>query len=124
MKGKNKSSFKNILTSIILLFVFFAIIASLVAANIKIRKRRSEIISRKENLQKELESIKKLSKALEEEMVGIEDDEYLEKIAREQLGLKLPGEKVVFITREETEEKEEEEKEKEWWDRMKGFFSR
>ena len=125
-RKKEKISLANFFVSIILLFVFFAIIFSLASANIKIKKRRAEIILRTEMIEKEIETIRKISEELENDIAGVDDDDYLEQVAREKLGLKLEGEEVVFITREkeETEEVIEKEKETEGWkNRIKDLWN-
>lgn len=125
-KKREKTSFKYLLLSIILFLVFFAIIFSLISANIRIRQRRAEIILRTEEIKKEIEAVEKISGNLESDIEWIEDDDYLELVAREKLGLKLEGEEVVFITREETKEeeiKEEEKKERGLIDKIKNFFN-
>ncbi len=110
-KAKDNFSLKKFLFLIILFFLFLAMIYSLVSANIRIKRKRVEIILRTENIKKELEASKKLTEMLESEIFGIEDDEYLELVARERLGLKLPGEEVVYITREKEDKEEEMEEE-------------
>ncbi|MFA7385444.1 MAG: septum formation initiator family protein [Candidatus Paceibacterota bacterium] len=127
-KNRDKFSLKNFFISIILFFVFLAITFSLVVANIKIKQRRAEIISRTEIAKKELEALRELTKMLETEITTIDDDEYLELVARERLGLKLEGEEVVFIAREKEEtdnmENEEEKKEEEgWFLKIKDFWN-
>ncbi|MDD2913183.1 MAG: septum formation initiator family protein [Candidatus Pacebacteria bacterium] len=127
-KNRDRFSLKNFFISIILFFVFLAITFSLVVANIKIKQRRAEIISRTEIAKKELEALRELTKMLETEITTIDDDEYLELVARERLGLKLEGEEVVFIAREKEEtdnmENEEEKKEEEgWFLKIKDFWN-
>jgi cell division protein FtsB len=116
-KNKKKKSFKSIVTYLSI-FAFLAFVTFfIVTANIKTRQRRTELISRREALQAEIQRLEEISR-------GLEGEPDLEKIAREQLGLKLEGEEVVFITREEEIKEEETEEEKEsWWIQIKKFFN-
>lgn len=127
--NRDKFSLKNFFISIILFFIFLAIIFSLITANVKIKKRRAEIILRTEIAQKELEALKKLTEILKTEITMVDDDEYLELVARERLGLKLEGEEVVFISREkgeiveEEEQKQQNEDKKGWFYKLKYFWN-
>ena len=116
-KNKKRKSFKNIVTYLLIFaFLVFATFF-IVTANIKTRQRRIELISRRETLQAEIQRLEEISK-------GLQGEPDLEKIAREQLGLKLEGEEVVFITRDEEVIEEEKEKEEEsWWTQIKKFFN-
>lgn len=131
-KGKKeKISIKNLLISIILFFVFFAIMVSLISANIRIKQRRAEIASKTEIIKKEIETLEKITEELENNIEGLGDDYYLEKVAREKLGLKLEGEEVIYITREDRGELEEEKgtgenkeiKNKGWIEKIKDIWS-
>lgn len=126
-KEKKKISLINILITIILFFIFFAIIFSLIIANIRIRQRRAEIMIKTEAIEKEILAIKELTDNLENDIRGIGEDDYLEKIAREKLGLRLEGEEVVFITREKKDDeeflKEIDKKEESIGSKIKSFFN-
>ena len=119
-KNKRENPVWNILASFVLLIFALMIIFFLAKANMRTKERRAELLQRVEILQQEMESLEEIKKRLETETLSIEDDEYLEKVAREQLGLKLPGEEVVYITREEDdgEETEEQEEIMQWWQQI------
>ncbi|MDD5606541.1 MAG: septum formation initiator family protein [Candidatus Pacebacteria bacterium] len=112
MKNKKKQiTLNTILTCLILLLI----VVFLFLNNLRIYRKRAElssIIGQLEDKKKELEDKKK---ELEEKIDGIYTQEYLERIAREQLSLVKPGEQVVVIQELEQEE-EEEEKKTSFWD--------
>ena len=119
-KNKRESPIWNILALIVLCLFVLMVIFSLVKANLLAKERRTELLQRIEVLQEEMEALEEIKKKLETETLNIEDDEYLEKVAREQLGLKLPGEEVVYITREEDDEEQTEEAQeiRQWWQQI------
>ena len=85
--------------------------------------------ARIESLRKEIQILEEKNKELKEEISQSGSEEYLEKVAREQLGLKAPGEEVIVINKEEKEEQPEikqNEKNfwnpKSWWEWLKSKF--
>ncbi len=98
------------------------VIGFLVTTNIKISRRRAELTNRIETLKQEIGILEGKKEELKEKISQAGSEEYLEKVARDQLDMKAPGEEVVVVTKEE-EEKEEEEKEKRgWWEWIKSKF--
>ncbi len=89
-------------------------IGFLIFSNLKISQRRTELITRIEALKKEIQILEEKNQQLQAEISKAGTKNYLEKVAREQFGLKYPGEEVVVITKEK-EEKPEIKEEKSFW---------
>jgi cell division protein FtsB len=108
------------LASLVTLLILFFVVA-LAISNYRAYKRRVEL--QQYISEKEIEI-----NLLKEKMINsdrfpdeVDDDFLLEKIAREQLLLKKPGEEVIFITFPKKEDVKDEKKEeaKSWWDFFK-----
>lgn len=118
-RKKKISSWKNIFFSVLFGVLFLLVIGFLIVTNLKINQRRAQLTTRITSLKEEIEILEQKSQELKENISQAEGEEYLEKVAREQLGLKAPGEEVVVITGEREEEKEEvKEEEKTWWEKI------
>ena len=75
------------------------IITILVIADIKMYQKRTMLNARVENVKNKIENIKNKNNSLQESITKVDDTAYTEKIAREELDLQQPGEKVFsFIT--------------------------
>ena len=112
---------------VVYLVIFFQIllIGSLIRGiyeSSRSRERIEELAGRKEALEKEQQQ-------LEEKKAEVQAPDYLEKVAREELHLAKPGEKVVILPEGtitgESSEKREESKERKaiwerWWDVVRG----
>ncbi len=117
MKKKRISSSKfPLLAFLVTLFLMFSIVV-LAVSNLRIYERRAALQGHIDEKEMELETLReRIERAKAPD--GPDDDFMIEKMAREQLLLKRPGEEVVFITFPETEEIEAEEgdnKESVWW---------
>lgn len=75
--------------------IILVVIVLLIIANVRIYKRKAELNSQIENLKTKIEEIKNQNKDLEQGILKVNDDNYIEKIAREDLGLQKEGEKAV-----------------------------
>ena len=78
--------------------VFFAIILVLIVADFKIYQKKHELTMQLADLQKQVAGIKNSSQTLKEEIANSNNNDYLEKIAYEQLGQQKPGEKEYIFT--------------------------
>lgn len=105
---------KNIFFPILLGVVLLLVIGFFVVTNIRISQRRAKLTARIESLKKEIQILEEKKTQLQEKISQAGSKEYLEKVAREQLGLKAPGEEVVVVTKEQEKEKETAE-EKSFW---------
>ena len=122
-KQKKKKSFQEIFLSVLFVFFTLAIIGLLAVSNFKIRERRKELLSQIETLEKEIQNAEKKNQELKAGISESQTEDYLEKEAREKLGLKKPGEEVVAIKKIQSEEKQKEQKEeKSLWQKFLEFF--
>jgi len=122
-KQKKKKSFQEIFLSVLFVFFTLAIIGLLTVSNLKIRERRKELLSQIETLEKEIQNAEKKNQELKAGISESQTEDYLEKEAREKLGLKKPGEEVVAIKKIQSEEKQKEQKEeKSLWQKILEFF--
>ncbi len=116
-KKKKSQSGLPFVTLLVTLSIFFAVII-LLDSNLKIYNKRAEL---REYIEEKEEELMILHERAGQDgtlaTAEAEDDFMVEKIAREQLLLKKPGEEVVFITfpKSLSENEEEEEKPAVWW---------
>jgi len=116
-KRKRKSS-RNIFFSILLGVLLLLFIGFLVVTNLKISRRRAELTAKIAVLKEEIQILEQKKEELKENISQAGSEEYLERVAREELGLKASGEEVVVIIRAEEGDKEGAEGEKKgWWKR-------
>lgn len=116
-KFKKKKSFQTTLFQILFGLFAIALAIFLIISNLRINKRRQELISQIEFLEKEIQIFEEKNQQLKAGIAQTESESYLEKEARERLGLKKPGEEVVVIKKVESEEAEKPE-EKSFWDKV------
>lgn len=127
-KNKKPRSSKDVVFWVVLGAFLVAGIVFLAITNIKINQRRAELTARAEYLKKEIETLQGKKKELEEKVSQGASPEYIEKVAREQLGYKLPGEEVVVISKEGSQEATPAPKAQNlmnirgWWDWLKSKF--
>lgn len=117
-KKTKKRTFQTIFFSIILAVLIVMIASFLIISNWKMNQRRAELRTKIEELKKEIQILEEKNKELEAGISQVETREYLEKVAKEQLNLKNPGEEVVVITKEEGLEKERKEEKKSFWQKI------
>jgi len=93
-KNKNKNFFSNFWLKfggvLILLIAVF-----LVITDIKIYKKKQQFNTQVENLENKIQDLESKNNNLQQGISNAENEEYIEKIAREELDLQKPGEKVV-----------------------------
>ncbi len=123
-KKKKRSFGRNIFFSVLFGVLLLLVIGFLFVTNWKIKQRRAELAARTAALRQEIAILEQKNQEIKDRISQIEEGEYLEKVARDQLGLKAPGEEVVVVQKEEEEEKEVEEKEKTWWEKFKSIWTR
>ncbi len=81
--------------SISFLFVF------LVVSNVKVYKKKQQLNAHVEDLKNKIENIQKQNDGLREGILKTDDPAYIEKVAREELDLQKPGEKVISFIKTE-----------------------
>lgn len=84
---KKGLKWKNLIILVLVGYIIF----SFVRQEIAIKRIDSDITQK----QTELDKLKEENKRLEEQVKSANSDEYIEKLARERLGMLKPGEKVV-----------------------------
>lgn len=103
---------KRFFLPIILTILVVGLVIFLINLNLKIRGERVKLQSQLENLKFQLEKFQSEREELLQRISQGRTEEYLEKIARQELNLQKEGEKVVAfpVIKEKKEEKEIEEK--------------
>ncbi len=119
---KSKSSIKAIILSIFFGIFVLVAIYFLVSTNWKIYKKKADLQAKVIELRQEAELLEKTNNELNKNLDYVKSDEYLEKVAREQLDMKKPGEEVVVIQKENSQQKKNEEENKTWWEKLKSIF--
>ena len=127
-KKNKKGSYQEIAFSVFLIFLIILGVGFLIASNLRINKRRQDLISQINKLETEIKEKEKQNLELKAGVSQIADQNYVEQEAREKLGLKKPGEEVVSIQKVETEANKTQEVKKEtgspwnpknWWNWIK-----
>ena len=124
-KKQKRNPFKNMLLTAGALLLFLAIVL-LVVANIKIYQKRKQFVEQIAGLQNRVEELQSRNQELEEGIEKTGDDAYVEKVAREELNMQQPGEKVVSFVKEESQEVENQEEKKgfwSWWESFGNMFN-
>ena len=125
---KKEKPFRNILASLLFFCLILGVVGFLAVSNLSANKRREELNNRISSIKKGIEDLENKKKELEVSASETGQEDYLEKVAREQLNLKKPGEKVVVILSPEQEQNKEKEvtEEKGFWqkilDPVRNFF--
>jgi len=116
-KNRNKKkhdSFFLILFSLLILLV----IGFFIYTNINIGQRRTELIKRINVLRNEIQALEQENQKLQEGIIRADSQDFLEEKAREELGLKKPGEEVIVVIPIEKEIEKTIEKEKSFWQKI------
>ena len=93
IKKQNRNSQKKFLLAIRGVVVLL-IVLLLVIANIRIYKKREKLLSQIETLKNKIQDTREKNYNLKEGILKSNDAQYTEKIAREELDMQKPGEKV------------------------------
>jgi cell division protein FtsB len=120
-KIKKGSRYKEIISSVFLLILFFGIAGFFVFSSWKISKKREEMASRIDSLKKELEMLEGKSESLRSGITDAQTDYYWEEKAREQ-GYKKPGEEAVVVLPPEDQVQLEPQAPENFWQKVKNFF--
>jgi cell division protein FtsB len=115
---KKENRHRFLFFSLLFGFLILSIIAFLIFSNINLAERRAELIERIEVLRKEIQVLKEENQKIQAGIKRAEQKDFLEEKAREELGLKKPGEEVVIISPIEPKVEESIEKEKGFWERI------
>ena len=87
------------------LAVILGICGVLVFANARMHKKRAELATQVASLENKIQDMQNKNDELKKGIAKSADEQYIEKVAREELDLQKPGEKVYsFIMPEKSEE--------------------
>ncbi len=103
--------------------VLLALISAyLIFSDINIYQRRRQLESQIQAYEKQIEQVKQRNEKLEQGIAQSGEDSYIEKVAREELDMQKPGEKVVaFILPEQKQEQQKQEQG--FWANWLGWLS-
>ncbi|PJE69516.1 MAG: hypothetical protein COU98_01610 [Candidatus Staskawiczbacteria bacterium CG10_big_fil_rev_8_21_14_0_10_38_10] len=122
-KKRKEGVWKNIAASALLGIFSLGIIGFLIYENAKMNYRRNKLLAQINSLEKELQEAQERNALLKEGILKSGQEEYIEKIAREELNLQKEGEKAVaFVLPEEKQEEKKKENiwnPKTWWEWIK-----
>lgn len=99
-KSKKGTPPGNLFFSLLLAAFLLVAISFLLVTNLRIKSRRVDLTAREQYLKSEIQKLEEKNNELKIKIEEGASREYLEKVAREQLGYKAPGEEVVVISRE------------------------
>ncbi len=100
-RNRKRNIKSGIFFSVLFGALLLIIIGFLVFTNIRINNRRTKLISQIEFLEKEIQVVEGKKQEMEAKISQAGSKEFLEKIARDQLDMKKPGEEVVVAKIEE-----------------------
>lgn len=122
-KSKNRWLGNFFLTIFFCIFVF-SLVFLLLSSNLKLKKKRAEILEKIAETQREIERLEKENQAFQNQILSKKSEDYLEKEAREHLGLKKTGEEVAVILEKEIEKSPlpQPKEERSFWQKLKEFF--
>ena len=94
---KRGDFFESKFLVVILGVLFICLIGFLIISNIRINERRAELQTQAEYLRKEIQILEEKKEKLETGILEVKTKDYIEREARDRLGLKKPGEEVVVV---------------------------
>ena len=117
-KSKKKTSSQPIFFYTVLGIIILIIVGFLVISNLKINKKRNELLAQINYLEKEIQTLEEKKQKLEAGVLEQGTQDYLEKEAREKLGLKKPGEEVVVVLPPKETSEGKTQKNKTFWQKI------
>jgi cell division protein FtsL len=103
---RNPKSPESIFFSTLFILLILMVSTFLIISNLKINQKRAELNAQIERLKEETQTLEEKNQKLKATISESEKEDYLEKEARERLGLKKPGEEAVVILPSKNNEKE------------------
>ena len=104
-------------------FSIAAAVVFLIILNLRINQERAKLQSERENQQQELQKVRAAREELLSKISKAQTEEYLEKVARQDLNLQEEGEKAVAFVIKEKEEEEKEIEEKSFLQKIFEIFN-
>ena len=101
-KKGNKSPHKTLLVKLGLC-ALLVVLALVVIANMNVYKKKRELGTQIKGLEQKVQDLKEKNSQLKESTARADDQSYIEKVAREELELQQPGEKVISFVSAETQ---------------------
>ena len=124
-KNIKRRSLKNIFFSVLLGLGTLLLCIFLFYTNWKVNQRKTELTAKITTLKQEIAILEEKNNELKEKKSQMESQEYLEEVARNDLGLKKPGEEVVVVQKAEKQKEEKiVEEKKTWWDWIKSIWKK
>lgn len=110
-KNKNKKPLSKLLLMLGAIAVV-CIAVLLVIADVRIYQERQKFISQVESLKNKIQGLENKNSSLKQGIANADNSQYMEKVAREELDLQKPGEKVVsfVVTQKEPSQNGSEQK--------------
>lgn len=93
--GNRKKKKQNRLAMFAIALVVAALLAVLGLQTMRLKQRRDEYVTRLESIEKQLSEQEARAEELEAERLYVQTKEYIEKVARERLGLVNPDEVIL-----------------------------
>ncbi len=116
---KRKRRTQKTIFSVFLGFLIFSLIIFLFISIWRINYRRVVFNSQIERLYREIEYLRQENIRIKDKITDAGEQDFLERVARERLGLRKPGEEVIIVLSPDgIKPKEEEEIEKNFWQRI------
>ncbi len=120
-KRKKDNFWKEVFLPAVLGLLVVVIIGFLIFKSLEVHQRRIQLVSRLESLKERIEELERKKDILQVGISQAEKEEYIEKIAKEELNLQKEGEKAVgFILPEE--KREDRKREENFWFSEKGLM--
>ncbi len=94
-KRKKRTISASIFLGTAAFIIILIITGFLVFSNIKIKQKKDKLNAQIAAIEKEIEDLQNKNEGLKEGISRVGDEEYVEKVAREELNLQKEGEKVV-----------------------------
>jgi cell division protein FtsB len=113
-KSKEKRKGRGVFLFLLAAFLVF-IAVFLMISNIRIRQEREKIADNSEYLEEKVKILKDQNEEMKKGLGQAESRQVLEKVAKERLNLKAPGEQVIVVKRAEEKETTVQEEEKNAW---------
>jgi cell division protein FtsB len=115
-KKQKRGLQKNNIILVLILILSIIVFIFLITANIKIYKKKQKLVLHLKSLENQTEEIKNNNAQLNEGIQKVTDNDYIEKIAREQLNLQKNDETTaVFLMPKPQEEKIENQTQSKNW---------
>ena len=99
------------------------IIVLLIVADIKVYRKKQQLVSQVENLKNKMQDLESKNSDLRQGILKAGDEKYIEKVAREELDLQKPGEKVISFIETKNQQPKNEIRQKSNWQIWLGWLS-